>query len=548
MNTNMFRVFCLPILLFFFRCVPDTEIVKVHTFQTQIPVLTRIENNPVLGIEVIKKCPDTLTLESMELSLEGTTNVNDIQAIRLTHTGSTKRYYFDRELAQISPTETICQLTLREPLPRDTNYLWMTVELKDRVNIDHFIQVQCTKLITNIGQPQDGISGEVFPLRTGIALRKHNDDSVHTFRIPGLATSKKGTLLAIYDARRESSRDLQGHMDIGLNRSTDGGQTWQSMQVVLDMGTWGNLPEKFNGVSDANILVDETTGKIFIAGLWMHGVINADGAWVEGLTDESKDWNHQWRNKGSQPGFGVRETSQFLVTESADDGLSWSHPVNLTALCKREEWWLWAPAPGHGITLDEGTLVFPTQGRDDSGIPFSNITYSLDGGKTWVCSEPASSNTTECMAVQLGDGAIMLNMRDNRNRTVKGQGNGRAVAITTDLGASWLVHSSSNKALQEPVCMAALHKHIYTDVQGKESHVLLFSNPNSQVARNNLTVKMSFDDGVTWPEEHHVLLDEGHGRGYSCITSIDDETIGILYESSRADLVFQRINIGDHLK
>ena len=75
-------------------------------------------------------------------------------------------------------------------------------------------------------------------LRAGVAVRQHKQDGVHTSRIPGLATSTKGTLLAIYDARYESPRDLQGHMDICLNRSTDGGQTWQPMQVVLDMKDW----------------------------------------------------------------------------------------------------------------------------------------------------------------------------------------------------------------------------------------------------------------------------------------------------------------------
>ena len=38
--------------------------------------------------------------------------------------------------------------------------------------------------------------------------------------------------------------------------------------------TWGGLPEKYNGVSDACILVDEKTGDIYVAGLWMHGVLD----------------------------------------------------------------------------------------------------------------------------------------------------------------------------------------------------------------------------------------------------------------------------------
>jgi sialidase-1 len=91
--------------------------------------------------------------------------------------------------------------------------------------------------------------------------------------------------------------------------------------------------------------------------------------------------------------------------------------------------------------------------------------------------------------------------------------------------------------------MASLIKHTY---QGRE--YLLFSNPNSTEKRENMTIKLSMDMGNTWPEANQLLLDEGVVRGYSCMTSIDEETIGILYEGSQADLVFQRIKITELLK
>ena len=68
------------------------------------------------------------------------------------------------------------------------------------------------------------------------------------------------------------------------------------------------------------------------------------------MTQDSTRWIHQWHAKGSQPGLGVKETCQFLITKSVDDGLTWSDPVNITAQTKKPEWWLYAPAPGHGIT------------------------------------------------------------------------------------------------------------------------------------------------------------------------------------------------------
>jgi sialidase-1 len=145
------------------------------------------------------------------------------------------------------------------------------------------------------------------------------------------------------------------------------------------------------------------------------------------------------------------------------------------------------------------------------------------------------------MVVQLEDGGLMLNMRDNRNRENKSASNGRAVFVTYDMGVSWQEHSSSHGALIEPVCMASLHKHT-VQINSEVESMLLFSNPNSKYRRESQTIKVSFDDGLTWPSEHWLLLDEGLGRGgYSCLTSIDENTIGILYESSQADMTFQKI-------
>jgi len=360
-----------------------------------------------------------------------------------------------------------------------------------------------------------------------------------------LVTTNQGTLLAVYDARRESNRDLQGDIDIGVSRSTDDGKTWEPMRIGMDMGKWGGLPEKFNGVSDACILVDKNSGTIYLAGLWMYGVINSDGKWLEGLNENNTEWNHQWRTKGSQPGFDVKQTSQFLIVKSIDDGKTWSEPINLTKMCKKEEWWLLAPAPGHGITLEDGTLVFPTQGRDQEGRPFSNIIYSQDGGKTWKTSNKASAESTnENMAVQLTDGSIMLNMRAGKNRGDLSANNGREVAVTRNLGINWTVHPTSSKALPEPTCMASIHRHDFIK-NGKKQSIILFANPNSKTDRDHFTIKVSNDDGNTWPAAKWILLDELKGRGYSCITSIDEKTVGIVYESSQADLIFQQILVSE---
>jgi sialidase-1 len=540
----------ISIFLSAFNKDPNIEIAQR---QFTIPVLKQKKDNPVLLIKISLPAGSSQNLESMSFSTDGTSNLADIKNIRLFYSGndsvsgSTGRFEKAVLFGESDHPGKTFSIKGKQLLEEGTHHFWLSFEISENAGLLNRISTECIKLTISAKQVNPSVLKEKKPLRIGIAVRKHLQDSVDTYRIPGLTTTNKGTLLAVYDARRESSRDLQGDIDIGLSRSIDGGNTWEPMRIAIDMGKWGGLPQKFNGVSDACILVDKKSGTIFLAGLWMYGVINDQGKWIEGLNETSKDWNHQWRNKGSQPGFDPKQTAQFLIVKSTDDGKTWSEPINLTRMCKKEDWWLWAPAPGHGITLEDGTLVFPTQGRDNNGEPFSNITYSRDGGKTWTTSSKAVREpTTENMAVQLPDGSIMLNMRANSNRT-DSINNGRAVAITKDLGNTWTEHASSKKLLQESTCMASIHRHTWKE-NNKERSVLLFSNPNTKKGRHHITIKSSFDDGNTWPEKNFILLDELNGRGYSCITSVNDKTIGILYESSQADMVFQLVSVSELLK
>ena len=527
--------------------------IKIDSDQFQLPVLKKKNNNPIIRVNVISSSGGQV-LEKLRFSTKGTTDLADIKTARL--------YYYAKDSLPgnmettkaklVSVVDTMAKEIYFESdqvLEKGNNYFWLSYELEEDANILNFVDARLLSAQVDRQSIAYKRKDNGMNQRIGVAVRKHKQDAVHTSRIPGLAITNKGTLIALFDARYESGRDLQGHMDIGIHRSEDNGDTWEPIQIVMDMGEWGGLPEKFNGVSDACILVDKNSDAIYIAGLWMHGVINAEGRWVEDLDEQSNEWNHQWRTKGSQPGFGMKQTSQFLIVKSTDDGKTWSDPMNITEMGKKEEWWLWAPAPGQGITLKDGTLVFPTQGRDKTGEAFSNITYSKDGGKTWKSSKPAvNESTTECMAVELSDGSIMLNMRANSNKGRTDDSNGRAIAVTKDLGENWSVHLTSHRVLIEPVCMASIIRHDYK-AGSKHKSVLLFSNPASKTKRHNMTIKHSYDDGMQWSGANSsLLLDEFNSRGYSCLTSIDNETIGILYESSQADMVFQAIKLRDILK
>lgn len=365
-----------------------------------IPVLVKKPANPVMKITLIRTDNQPYVIRQIDLDLLGSTNVADIVSVAIY--GAKKNGLIDtsRLLCNALPATQKMSFTNEVQVNQDSLSFWVAVTLKDTVSLDHRVQVNCNRVKTTKGNLKI-LDKTSKPLRVGVAVRQKGQDGCISSRIPGLATSNKGTLLAIFDARYDYPRDLQGNIDIALHRSTDKGVTWQPIQTVLDMGEWGGLPQKYNGVSDACILVDKNTGDIYVAGLWMHGLLDKDGKWIEGLNENSTNWTHQWKGRGSQPGTGLKETSQFMIAKSTDDGLSWGFPDNITSKTKRPEWWLFAPAPGQGITLTDGTLVFPTQGRDENGLPFSNITYSKDHGKTWVTSNPAYQDVTECSVVQL---------------------------------------------------------------------------------------------------------------------------------------------------
>lgn len=406
-----------------------------------------------------------------------------------------------------------------QQLVKGRNYFYVSVE-SDIERVEELSQpftLEITGILVDGRRVGLSSSGDTTH-RWGVAVRQHGDDGIYAYRIPGLVTTPAGTLLGVYDVRHRTSLDLQENIDIGLSRSTDGGRTWEPMRIIMDMGCWGGLPEAQNGIGDPSILVDDRTGEVFVVAAWTHGLGN-DRAWT-----------------AVGDGYEPIETAQLMLASSRDDGRTWSEPRNLTRQIKQPHWNFTLQGPGRGITMRDGTLVFPIQYIDSTRVPNAGVMYSLDHGATWHTHGHARTNTTESQVAEVAPGVLMLNMRDNR-RT------GRAVCTTRDMGRTWVEHPSSG-ALREPVCMASLlHVPASENVLGRD--LLLFSNPDTTKGRNHLTIKASLDGGDTWSAEHALLLDEEENWGYSCLSMIDSETVGILYEASTAQLLFQAVKLRD---
>jgi sialidase-1 len=490
------------------------------TRQLVRPVLLRNEHNTLLRLTINAGEESFVQLTSITVSLKG---ARDVESLQFYFAGDEADFSSEKSFGERIPAEKTNVFKGHARLHTGLNHFWLSCRMRTDADLLHQVDASVLAIETSAGRVAPRDATPTVRKRIGIALRRHWDDGVHTYRIPALATTPRGTLLCVYDKRRRMGRDLQEDIDIGLMRSTDGGRTWGPQQVIMDMGTFGGLPQHLNGCSDPGILADPATGEIFCFAVWMNG----------------KGGNHQWNKDGSEPGFEIGKSAQFMMVRSMDDGQTWSEPQNMTRKWKDEDWILYAPSPQQGITLEDGTLVMPTQGRDAQDRHFSNLLISRDHGRTWAVSAVASFGNTECQAVQLSDGSIMLNCR------TEGPTKFRTVALTRDLGKTWMPHPTDRKSIIEPNCNGSLYRFDYNK-GGSAKSVLLFANPHSQQGRTHHSIQVSFDEGKTWPEEGRMLLDEGRGAGYPSLTRIDNQHVGIVYEGSGSHLVFEKLSIDAH--
>ncbi len=339
----------------------------------------------------------------------------------------------------------------------------------------------------------DAKAPRLLPQQT--ALFVSGADGYHTYRIPSLIVTKKGTVLAFCEGRK-SSRSDSGDIDLLVKRSTDGGRIWSEQKIVWDDGA--------NTCGNPCPVVDTETGTLWL--LMTHNLgVDHEGQILAGAS------------KG---------TRTVWVTKSDDDGLTWAAPVEITGDVKKPNWSWYATGPGVGIQLSagphNGRLAIPCDHKtlgDKVGY-YSHVFYSDDLGKTWRLGSSTENGVNECQVIERSDGSLLLNMR--RSHTNKALW--RAIATSTDGGTSWS-KLSYDKTLISPRCQASLLR--YDPPEKSEKPLVLFSNPADTKQRIKMTVRLSYDEGRTWPVAK--LLHAGPSA-YSCLTVLADRSIGCLYE------------------
>ncbi|MBQ9693424.1 MAG: exo-alpha-sialidase [Kiritimatiellae bacterium] len=352
------------------------------------------------------------------------------------------------------------------------------------------------------------------PVRLGSIVTRPNQKIVDAnrtsknFRIPGIVETNTGTLVAVFDNRFHHAGDLPADITVGVSISKDKGVTWSPIRTAID---YKNLPGG-KGIGDPAILVDPSNNRIWIAAL--RAPSSGHPIWTS--------------SKGTT---SPEDCGQFILAYSDNEGKTWSKPINITEYVKRLQdpdtanWGLLFQGPGAGIAMKNGTLVFPAQvwGHKGGAPHHGVLVYSTDHGATWTSSKAMPWGGSESTVAELPDGSLLLNTREGGGPAT------RITARTTDLGNTW--EKINTDPLRQPgnLCQAA-----YLALNGK----LYFSNPNSG-GRNTMTLRVSEDNGVTWPRS--VVYDPRPCAGYSSTCPVEGNSIGVIYEGTSDFHYFVRI-------
>lgn len=318
-------------------------------------------------------------------------------------------------------------------------------------------------------------------------------DGYHTYRIPAIVATTNGTLLAFCEGRKNSGAD-SGTIHLLLKRSTDAGKSWGAQQLI-----WSDAE---NTCGNPAPVVDRDTGVIWLLMTWNRGTDKEDAIGYK----------------------SARDTRRVFITHSADDGVTWAKPVAITAAVKQPDWGWYATGPVNGIQLTRGShrgrLLIPANhssaGTASQTASRSHVIYSDDHGSTWHLGGSEEEKTNESTVAERSDGSLLHNMRSYHGQKR------RAVATSSDGGLTWSP-VRFDPELIEPVCQASLLRYSWPE-EGKSR--MLFANPAS-VRRKNLTVRVSYDEGATWPVSR--VLNAGPSA-YSCLVVLPDKSIGCLLE------------------
>ncbi len=446
---------------------------------------------------------EAIALQSMNLNLEGTTDITDIKEIKVYSTGTVNA--FDGRtlegaslLGTVTPASGDMTCGLEGQLVSGTNYLWVTVHVADDATEGHHIDVLLKSISTaeqeyTLDNPSPTGDREIILAHT--LVYQPGDYNSANYRIPAVITAKDGSLVAMTDKRKYNEGDLPEDIDIVCNRSTDGGHSW-SEPYTIALGTGYN-----HGFGDCAVV-------------WS----NDENGLIAGFVGGPGLWN-------STPSNPIRS----YIARSYDNGQTWTEPEDITNFifgnsCIVPEQRTWRASffgSGNGLRTSTGRIMFVAAIRETTAQSlYNHAVYSDDNGQTWHVSGRASVAGDEAKVAELADGRILMSIRHGGNRWYN---------ISEDGGETWQPSTSTWYDIVAPACNGDMIR--YTSVnQGHDRNRLLHSVPYGN-SRTDVSVYVSYDEGETWPVRKCIVP---YSSAYSSLCILPDGTIGLYVEESYA--------------
>ncbi len=442
-------------------------------------------------------------LQSMVLNLEGTTDLDDIEEVKVYSTGAVNA--FDERnsqnatlLGSVAPASGDLTCNLQGNLVSGTNYLWIVVHVADSATEGNMIDASLKSITTaeetyELAHPSPSGSREIILAHT--LIYQPGDYNSANYRIPAVITAKDGNIVAVTDKRKYNESDLPEDIDIVCNRSTDGGHTWSELYTIA-LGTGVN-----HGFGDC-VLAWSNDDNGLIAGF-----VGGPGLW------------------SSTPSNPIRS----YISRSYDNGQTWTEPEDITHFifgdnCIVPEQRTWRASffgSGNGLLTSAGRIMFVAAIRETTAqVLYNYAVYSDDNGQTWHVSGRASTSGDEAKVTELADGRILMSIRHAGNRWYN---------ISEDGGETWQPTVSTWYDITAPACNGDMIRYT-SENQGHDKNRLLHSVPYGN-SRTDVTVYVSYDEGETWPVSKCIVP---YSSAYSSLCVLPDGTIGLYVEEAYA--------------
>ena len=442
-------------------------------------------------------------LQSMSLNLEGTTEISDVEQIKVYSTGTVNA--FDWRTLQgatligsVDPVSGDMTCNLQGTLVSGTNYLWITAQVSEQATEGHLIDASLKSITTtdetyDLTNPSPAGSREIILAHT--LIYQPGDYNSANYRIPAVITAKDGSIVAVTDKRKYNEGDLPEDIDLVCNRSTDEGHSW-SEPVTIAQGTGVN-----HGFGDCALAWSNDENGLIA------GFVGGPGLW------------------SSTPSNPIRS----YISRSYDNGQTWTEPEDITHFifgdnCIVPEHQTWRASffgSGNGLRTSTGRIMFVAAIRETTAQSLNNYAvYSDDNGVTWQVSGRASVGGDEAKVTELADGRILMSIRHSGKRWYN---------ISEDGGETWQPTTSTWNDITAPACNGDMIR-FTSENQGHDRNRLLHSVPYGN-SRTDVSVYVSYDEGETWPVRKCIVP---YSSAYSSLCILPDGTIGLYVEEAYA--------------